>query len=267
MGRLHQACASYLLEAEHFAGRAGADYPFSFELQNAPKRLPGALQACTLFRSMTTPGSAEESLQLAEHYRYLTDEELIALARQRESLTEPAQHTLTTEMLSRRLKVPPLERKPSAGLPPPPIGDEHDPYREERELIEVRKVWSRADAQRLQRVLDVAGIPFYMGNEKATGVDEVASNFASGVAVKVMRIGLPWAYQAMESYFPKDEQPEPKYEDAGDVAIRCPRCRSTDAVFNKLINSDSDRNAHSKYHWTCASCGNEWRDDGVQTKA
>ena len=217
---------------------------------------------------MATPGSAEESLQLAEHYRRLTDEELIALARQKESLTQAAQGTLATEILSRKLTVPPLELQPSPRpLPPPHILDEDDPYAEDRELIEIRTVWSRADALRLQRVLDVAGIPFYLGSEKATGVDDVTSNFAKGVAVKVMRVGLPWAYQAMEDYFPQDEQPEPpKYKDDGEFAIRCPRCRSTDIVFNDLINPSTDTKAEPTYQWTCASCGNEWQDDGVETK-
>jgi hypothetical protein len=58
-------------------------------------------------------------------------------------------------------------------------------------LVAIRKVWSERDARRLQRVLDVAGIPFYMGKEEATGVDDVTSNFAEGVPVGVMQIGVP----------------------------------------------------------------------------
>jgi len=227
---------------------------------------------------MAMPGSAEESLQLAEHYRRLTDEELIVLARQKESLTEAAQQTLATEIRSRMLTVPPLEPQPSPRpLPPPDIGDEDDPYAEDRELIGICTVWSRDDALRLQRVLDVAGIPFYMGSENATGVEDVTTDFAEGVEVKVMRIGAPWAYQAMKDYFPEDEQPEPtNYEDTGDVAIRCPRCRSTDVVLKDLINPGQDGDVSllgddfmmrkAKYHWTCASCGREWQDDGVETK-
>jgi hypothetical protein len=214
---------------------------------------------------MATPGSAEEVLRLAGHYRRLTDEGLILLARQKENLTEAAQRTLATEILSRRLTVPPLQPQPSA-LAFPDLADQGDPYPEDRELIEIRTVWSRADALRLQRMLDVAGIPFCMGKENATGVDDVTSNFADGVAVKVMRVGVPRAYQAMENYFPEDEQPQAKYEDAGDVAIRCPRCRSTDVVFNDLIKPGSDTKADPKYHWRCASCGKEWLDDGVETK-
>lgn len=216
---------------------------------------------------MATPGSAEEYLRLAEHYRRLTDEELIVLAGQKESLTGAAQQILSTEIVSRQLTVPPPAAKSSArSLPPPDSGDEDDPYAEDRELIEIVKVWSRADALRLERVLDVAGIPFYMGSENATGVDDVISNFAEGVEVKVMRVGVPWAWQAMEGYHPQDEQPQPENEDAGGVTIRCPRCRETDIVFHDLINPGPTPKAAPKYHWTCASCGHEWEDEGVEKK-
>src|SRR5215469_12167749 len=139
---------------------------------------------------MATPGSAEESLRLAEHYRRFTDEELIVLAQQRDALTEAAQQALAGEILSRRLTIPtPASQGPARPAPPPHIGDEKDEYAEDRELVEIRKVWSKADALRLQRVLDVAGIPFYIGAEKATVIDAVTSNFAEGVSVRVMQVG------------------------------------------------------------------------------
>jgi DNA-directed RNA polymerase subunit M/transcription elongation factor TFIIS len=225
---------------------------------------------------MATPGSAEESLRLAEHYRGLCDEELIALAQQIDKLTEQAQRALEMEIFSRKLTFPP--REPHAPHRPalPETGgeedsysgeipDEDDPYAEDRKLFEICKVWSEADARRLQYVLDVAGLPFYIGRENATSVDDVTAKFEEGVSVKVMRIGLPWAYDAMwRNYFPQDERPEPKYEDAGDFAIQCPRCRSTEVVFHERI--DRAPGAGAKYRWTCASCGYEWEDDGAETK-
>jgi hypothetical protein len=220
---------------------------------------------------MGTFSSAEESLRLANHYRELTDEELIALARQRGELTEAAQNALAMEISSRKLTMSPLEA-PVAERPAPPKDkpDEQDPYAAERRLVEIRTVWSEADARQLQNVLDTAGIPFYMGREKATNVDDVTSNFASGVPVGIMQVGLPWAIQAMKNYLPKDERPEPTYEDGDDVAIRCPRCRSTDVVFEQLVDDPASANSGAspkKYQWTCDSCGYEWTDDGVETKA
>jgi len=223
---------------------------------------------------MATLGSAEESLRLAEHYRGLTDEELIALAQQKDKLTEQAQQALEMAIFSRKLALQPTEprsrqRSGPAGAEANSYSEEtpdgDDAYAEDRKLFEIRKVWSEADARRLQYVLDVAGIPFYMGDEKATSVDDVTSKFEEGLPVKVMRIGLPWAYSAMwRNYFPEDERPEADYEDAGDVGIQCPRCRSTEVIFHELV--DRAPGAGPKYRWSCAFCGSQWIDDGVETK-
>jgi DNA-directed RNA polymerase subunit M/transcription elongation factor TFIIS len=223
---------------------------------------------------------AGDSLRLAEHYRRLTDDELIALAGQKEKLTEAAQYALTMEFSSRGVTMPAPEPPVDARPVPPPDDfededvsdedvvlsiDEEDVYAEDRKLVEIRKVWSEADARLLQRVLDTAGIPFWMGKEKATNVDDVTSDFSKGVSVKVMGIGAPWAGQAMWNYYiPKDEVPEPKYEDAGDVAIHCPKCRSEEVVFEELVD-EPGRGSAKKYHWTCDSCGYEWKDNGVET--
>src|SRR5262249_25385940 len=83
---------------------------------------------------------------------------------------------------------------PGAGLESPPFtssSDDHlqpmsdhepsaypgDPYAQDRELVEILMVWSLRDALQVQRMLEVAGIPFYMGTENATAVEAVISNF------------------------------------------------------------------------------------------
>ena len=217
---------------------------------------------------MATPSSAGESLRLAEHYRGLTDEELIELAYQKKALTDAAQHALAAEIISRNLTVPPPSEPPAQARPSPPdLRDHTEPYAEDRQLLHIRTVWSEADAWRLQQVLDAWGIPFYMGLEKATSVDKVTSSFALGVPVGVMRIGVPWASRAMQNYFPKDERPEPSYEDAGDVAIHCTKCRSTDVIFKRLVRkSPNGAVAEPRFRWTCASCGHKWEDEGIETR-
>lgn len=219
---------------------------------------------------MATPGSAEESLRLANHYRQLPDEELIALAQTKEALTEAAQQALASEVLSRKLTIPRAERrKPGLPAPPPPPdpADENDPYAEERQLFEICTVWSQDDARRVQYVLDSAGIPFFIGSENATCVDDVTSNYSEGIPVKIMRIGWPWAFEAIRrNYFPKDEPGQPTAEDVGDVANRCPRCKSTDVIFEQLIKQEPSTNGSPKFRWKCPVCGKEWDDDGVQTK-
>src|SRR5438874_2173197 len=142
-------------------------------------------------------GPAGESLRLAEHYRQLTDEELLALASRREELTEMAQQALAQEISTRKLRVAPSAATRPA---PPPDFDKEDEYAEERRPVEIGMLWSEADARRLQTVLNAWGIPFYIGPEKATSVDDVTSIFADGIPVRVMQIGVPWAREATRNY-------------------------------------------------------------------
>jgi DNA-directed RNA polymerase subunit M/transcription elongation factor TFIIS len=225
---------------------------------------------------------AGEWLRLSEHYRQMTDGELMAIARDREQLTEIAQQMLAMELSARRLKIESVNPQPTkstlAGALQPkhlrlgglsdrnarPARDyaasEVDPYAKDREPVEILTVWSLRDALQVQRMLDVASIPFYMGDE-ATGADAAALNFSNGVSVKVMRVGVPWALQALEHYDPKDVPESEKWHWDEEVDVRCPTCRSKDITFEELVAS-ADSASH-RYKWTCSHCGYKWEDDGV----
>lgn len=212
---------------------------------------------------MVTWDSAGESLRLAAHYRDMTDGELLDLAGQKSSLTETAQQMLQQELSLRRLQD--QEVLPPKPAPPPDIPSADDPYAEQRRLVEVCSVYSRDDASQLQQLLDANSIPFFIGPEKATSVDDVTSNFADGLSVRVMEIGLPWAQGVLSHYEPKDEPPSE--DETSDPEIRCPRCHSTDVIFEGLsadAANSPDENSQ-KFEWTCSSCGKEWQDDGVET--
>jgi DNA-directed RNA polymerase subunit M/transcription elongation factor TFIIS len=239
------------------------------------------------------PG-AGEFLRLAEHYRKMSDEELLVLIPQSSELTPSAQQALASEIRSRGLKAEVEDEKPSAPSQPkasqfklpsasfkreapkfrnPASDDSSDPdspNNEDRKLVELCTVWSQRDALQVQTILDAAGIPFFMGPEKATGVDEVTSDFAKGVSVQIMQIGLPWAGPAMRHYEPEDDPtPKEKEEELDELAVRCPRCHSAEVVFeggtSTLIVPSDD--SSQKYRWTCDSCGYHWEDDGVEKEA
>lgn len=84
-------------------------------------------------------------------------------------------------------------------------------------------MWSLSDALLLQTLLDRAGIPVFMGPEPATAVEAVTSNFASGVSVRVMRVGLPWARQAMLNYTSANEATQQQEEEWHKLLILCPK--------------------------------------------
>jgi DNA-directed RNA polymerase subunit M/transcription elongation factor TFIIS len=214
---------------------------------------------------MNTLDPAGEWLRISEHYRQLSDSELLVLGRQRSELTDFAQQALSHELSQRGLKVEPDVEKEE----PPPIPEApSDPsYDEDRRLVTLRTVWSLPDALQVQTLLDRAAIPFFMGPEKATGVDAVTSNFANGVDVRIMNVGVPWAMQAMKSYAPADEPPEKPEEEAGEGLVRCPKCHSEEVVFEGVLADPSTAAATARiYQWTCDSCGHQWEDDGVITE-
>jgi DNA-directed RNA polymerase subunit M/transcription elongation factor TFIIS len=205
--------------------------------------------------------AAAEWLQLSERYRRMSDGELLVLAQQNSELTEIAQQCLVSETSRRGLKLQP-EELPATPYPSPPFDSSGD---EDRELVEICTVWSLSDALQVQTLLDRAGIPFFMGPEKATGVEAVTSNFVHGVSVQVMRIGLPWTRQPLSNYMPVNE-PGPKQEaELDELPVRCPKCHSTEVIFEGLIAVPTPTTDHSsrQYEWTCDSCGHQWKDDGI----
>jgi hypothetical protein len=211
---------------------------------------------------MTDIDPAGEWRELSERYRGMSDEELVVLARQSPELTDIAQQALTQEISYRKLKLPPEE------MPPPsePEPDPESPYAEDRQLVELCTVWSLRDALQLQMLLDRAGISFFMGPEKATGVDQVTSDFPKGVSVQIMRIGLPWTRQAMLNYEPADEPGPKPDQELEELPVLCPECGSTEVVLGRLVTESptaKDSSLDPQFEWTCDSCGHQWEDDGI----
>ncbi len=229
--------------------------------------------------------AGQEYLRISERYRQMSDDELMVLMPQSSELTPLAQEALANEVRSRGLRAEVEDEKPATPSPfkPPPAFFEHESpklrdstsyegpgpdssYDEDRKLVELCTVWSVRDALKVQTILDEVGIPFFMGPEKATGVDGVTSNFAKGVGVEIMQIGLPWARPAMRHYEPEDDlTPKEKNQELDELPVRCPKCQSTEVVFEGLTSAPAiaPDESSQKYKWTCDSCGHQWEDDGV----
>ena len=214
---------------------------------------------------MTAFGPASESLRLSERYRSLSDDELLAIADDGSDLTDLAQQALAAEISQRKLKLPPKEETPAPPLEPASEADSDDPYAEDRKLVQIATVWSLRDASQFQMLLDDAGVPFFMGDAKTTRAQDVTANFQDGVPVAVMQIAIAAAQQALEHYEPADEHLTRDQASVEDLAVHCPKCHSEDVIFKHLAGSASSKDGQ-KFDWTCASCGYQWEDDGVETK-
>jgi len=226
---------------------------------------PTAQTRVLYFDVMEVHGPASESLRLSEHYRRQTDDELIAIAQDTSDLTEMAQQALASEISQRKLTVPTEQPPPPQSVRETENEQSEDPYAEDREIVQIATVYSLPDAERLQALLDQAEIPFFMGDERATRAEQVTSNFRSGVPVGVMQIGVPWAQQVMQHYEPADEPVTPDGRPDEDLAVHCPKCHSEDVVFEHLDPPEADGD-NQQFVWTCAACGNQWEDEGVETK-
>lgn len=198
---------------------------------------------------MSSLDPAGQFLRFLERYRAMSDDQLTALAREMSDLTDLGKSALTQELSSRGLGTPPSQKATLQYLV-----DTRDLPERDRELVELCIVWGRRDALNIQRILDVAGIPFFMGPENATCVDDVVSSFPDGVEVKVMQIAVPWARDAVRRYEPKDEPAEIRNLDDPEIAIRCPKCRLEDVVFVGQADETHKTNI-STFAWFCDSCG------------
>src|SRR2546422_11746155 len=102
-------------------------------------------------------------------------------------------------------------------------------------------------------MLGGACIPFFMGEEKATDVDSVTSNFSAGVTVKVMRIAWPWGLQALAHYEPKDVPEGGKRGGEKEGAVGWPRCRAEGIGVVGVV--ETANGASPKYRGTCSGGG------------
>jgi len=62
-----------------------------------------------------------------------------------------------------------------------------------------------------------------------------------------------------------EEQPQETAEEETSYTPHCPRCHSTEIVFQSLDLDPLTKSAFdSKYNWSCDACGYHWKDDGIE---
>jgi hypothetical protein len=197
----------------------------------------------------------EESRRLQEHYARLSDDELEAVADEGYDLTDLAKQALQAEMLGRGLHIL-LRSAPTSPQPDPETNDFDPP---DVELVVVNRAWDLGEARRLKSILDDARIPSYLGPDNLESVDAFKGSFNNGVDLKVRYVNNQRALQAISQSSPPDS------EAVTDYVPRCPKCHSTEIVFQSLESASVANSAFdSTFNWSCDACGHRWMDDGIE---
>ncbi|HWC17229.1 MAG TPA: hypothetical protein VG498_09445 [Terriglobales bacterium] len=217
----------------------------------------------------------EEWSRLTDLYTQMSEGELEKLASEAYELTDMARDALRGEISRRGLKV---ELRTQAALPevaPPEERPEgFDP--EQLDLVGVGRAYDLEEARRLRQVFDQAGIPSYFGPENVENVEKLKSSFdaleaeaeklgfKTGIDVKVPSSTAQLAYRAL-AQAPRDpDEDNDSAEDEADYMAVCPRCHSSEIVFQGLDENSSKLSDDAKYSWSCDACGYQWKDDGVE---
>ena len=211
--------------------------------------------------------------QLSETYAAMTDDELQAVADEAYELTDVARQALQTEITRRGLPVE-LQKEAQAEEDPAPASEGNAANPADMDLVELQRVWDMDEATDIKRRLDAGGVPSYLGPDLVDDVRLLQASFERGLAVKVRDFDEQRAMGVLANSYPSPQSDDPPDEadtadEANDAeyAVRCPKCRSTEIVFQNLDLDPETKSAfESKFNWSCEACGYQWKDDGLESE-
>jgi DNA-directed RNA polymerase subunit M/transcription elongation factor TFIIS len=233
---------------------------------------------------METIDRAAEWRRLKDVYAQMSDDELTVVADEGYQLTDLAKQALEAEIgvrgLDLKLASAPPEPEESDNFrnvsadddgDDPDDDDDSEEFQfdpEALDLVPLRRVWDAAEARLVKGVLDGAVIPSFLGDDNLENVDDYKGSFERGVDLKVRAVDQQWALHALANNLPKplgEDEAEGQSVEQTEFAVKCPKCRSTEVVFEGRDGEQSGNAAFdAKYKWSCDSCGHEWEDDGVE---
>jgi hypothetical protein len=194
----------------------------------------------------------KERKRLANTYAGMSDGELQRLARNPESLTEPAWDALEDELDRRHLEIP--------GDPAVP-----QPAMDLRKLVMIRQFRDLPEALLAKGSLESAGIECFLRDDNLVRLDWFISNFVGGVKLCVQPEDVLNAEKLLN---------EPILEGLYVQGVglyeqpRCPNCQSLDVNFRELDRPIAYLSAFLKVPvplqrkgWRCHDCDAEWEDE------
>lgn len=217
----------------------------------------------------------EEWRRLTDLYSRMSEGELEKLASEAYELTDMARDVLRGQISRRGLQLQLLDYPaPPEIAPPRERPADFDPER--LDLVGLGRVYDLEDARRTKNILNQACVPSYFGPNNRENAEELGPLFAAaeaeaqkrgfqvGVQLKVSSTDSQRALQAFANA-PPEPEPETTPEDDPDYLAVCPRCHSSEIVFQGLEEDGSpDPVLDSQWNWSCDACGHKWKDEGVE---
>jgi hypothetical protein len=200
---------------------------------------------------MATIEHGDERERLTRWYADKSDDELINLAEQSNSLTDVARIVLHSEMSRRNLEIPPTSEIAATGGDPPNI-------------ITLRRFRDVPTALLAKSVLDSAGIESFLADINTIQMDWLWSNALGGISLQVRDADAIAAEEIL------NQTPQEEFEVEGQENFTqpsCPTCQSIDVSYKGL----NKRAAYASIlfgvpvpfahvAWRCNSCGHVWED-------
>lgn len=205
--------------------------------------------------------------QLSEEYAAMTEDELQAVADDAYELTDIARQVLQAELSRRGLPIE-LRKQAQPAADPAPAPENAAISPADMNLVELFRVWDIEEARQVKEHLDAASVPSYLGPDLVDDIRLLHTSFERGVAVNVRDFDEQRAMAALARYSrtPKDDAKTEEPEDE-EYAAHCPRCHSTEIVFQSLDPDLATKSAFdSKFNWSCDACGYQWKDDGIESE-
>ena len=202
--------------------------------------------------------SGEEERRLQAQYAQMDDDELRVVADDGYDLTEIARRVLQSEICRRRLDIK-LQGAPMPDSVSENVDEGDDPG-EDSPLVEIRRASNMAEADKLQQILDAAGIPYCWGPDNLQNIGRFNSILGEGLALKIRRTDVSRAIRVLNVDSPEPDEPE----EPASIAV-CPKCHAPDITFQG--RDPEPTNANSKFKWSCEACGYQWEDDGIEEEA
>ena len=209
-----------------------------------------------LFLPVPNSDDSKERLRLADTYAAMTDGELQKLARNPESLTEPAWEALEDELDRRDLEIPGEPVQPAEAL-------------DFRKLVMIRQFRDLPEALLAKGSLESAGIECFLRDDNLVRLDWFISNFVGGVKLCVKPEDAENANRLLD---------EPILEGLYVQGVglyeqpRCPKCQSLDVNFRELDRPIAYLSAFlrvpmplQRKGWRCHDCDAEWEDEESPT--